>query len=128
MYEVGSFFIPNNNNTTFMEVSPDGIIKCANNCANCQNRIAFPIGTMPFEIKCPYTPINDKKLLPVQYHPPQYNCCQTVKPNGSNENRNNSVCIMFARIIGHFTFGVLRNNEEVCLEFGLGTLCRCQYH
>ena len=61
-----------------MEVSPDGVIKCANNCANCQNRIAFPVGTMPFEIKCPYTPINDKKLLPVQYHPPQYNCCQLL--------------------------------------------------
>ena len=78
MYEVGSFFIPSNNNATFMEVSPDGVIKCANNCANCQNRIAFPVGTMPFEIKCPYTPINDKKLLPVQYHPPQYNCCQLL--------------------------------------------------
>ena len=78
MYEVGSFFIQSNNNATFMEVSPDGVIKCANNCANCQNRIAFPVGTMPFEIKCPYTPINDKKLLPVQYHPPQYNCCQLL--------------------------------------------------
>ena len=78
MYEVGSFFIPSNNNATFMEVSPDGIIKCANNCANCQNHLAFPVGTMPFKIKCPYTPINDKKLLPVQYHPPQYNCCQLL--------------------------------------------------
>ena len=61
-----------------MEVSPDGVIKCANNCANCQNRIGFPVGTMPFEIKCPFTPINDRKLLPVQYHPPQYNCCQLL--------------------------------------------------
>ena len=61
-----------------MEVSPDGVIKCVRNCRNCNNIMQVPVGTMALELKCPYTPITDKKLLPVQYHPPHYNCCQLL--------------------------------------------------
>ena len=33
---------------------------------------------MCLELKCPYTPITEKKLLPVSYYPPQYNGCQLM--------------------------------------------------
>ena len=61
-----------------MEVSPDGVIKCVRNCPNCKNLMQVPVGTMALELKCPYTPITDKKLLPVQYQPPHYYCCQLL--------------------------------------------------
>ena len=76
----------------FMEVSPDGVIKCIKNCANCDNRMQVPFGTMCVEFKCPYTPIHDKKLLPVHYAPPQYNCCQLL----SQMKATNSDVLLFA--------------------------------
>ena len=48
------------------------------NCPNCSNLMDIPCGTMALELKCPYTPIHDKKLLPVHYQPPQYYCCQLL--------------------------------------------------
>ena len=91
-HEVGSFFMDAPNIAQFMEVSPDGVIKCIKNCANCINRMQVPVGTMCVEFKCPYTPIHDKKLLPVQYSPPQYNCCQLL----SQMNATNSDVLLFA--------------------------------
>ena len=78
LYEVGSLLIPAPGRPRFMEVSPDGMIKCMKNCTNCNNRMQIPVGTMPLELKCPYTPINNKTLLPVQYQAPPYYCCQLL--------------------------------------------------
>ena len=76
--EIGSLFIPTANNATFMIVSPDGLISCMANCDRCQDRIHFPTVKLGVEIKCPFTPISNKKILPVHYHPPYYNCCQIL--------------------------------------------------
>ena len=78
LYEVGSFLILTNNMANFMAVSPDGVVTCTRNCANCRNPLQTPFGKMPLEIKCPYTPILDKKILPVQYVPPHYYGCQLL--------------------------------------------------
>ena len=78
LYKVGSFLIPTNNMANFMAVSPDGVVMCTRNCANCRNPLQTPFGKMPLEIKCPYTPILDKKILPVQYVPPHYYGCQLL--------------------------------------------------
>ena len=91
-HEVGSFFMDAPHLAQFMEVSPDGVIKCIRNCGNCSNHMQVPVGTMCVEFKCPYTPINDKKLLPVQYAPPQYNCCQLL----SQMNATNTDVMLFA--------------------------------
>ena len=61
-----------------MEVSPDGVINCIRNCTKCLNLMHVPIGILSLELKCPYTPIKDKRLLPVQYNPPQYYSCQLL--------------------------------------------------
>ena len=79
LYEVGSFLILTNNMANIMAVSPDEIVKCTRNCANCRNPLQTSFGKMPLEIKCPYTPILDlKKILPVQYVPPHYYGCQLL--------------------------------------------------
>ena len=78
LHEVESLHIAAPYFPNFLEVSPDGVIKCVQNCGNCRNLMEVPIGTMCLELKCPYTPIHDKKLLPVQYNPPQYYCCQLL--------------------------------------------------
>ena len=33
---------------------------------------------MALELKCPYSPIQNKTMLPVHYQPPQYYCCQLL--------------------------------------------------
>ena len=78
LHEVGSFHVSAPDFPNFLEVSPDGVIKCVQNCANCTNLMEVPLGTMCLKLKCPYTPIHDKKLLPVQYNAPQYYCCQLL--------------------------------------------------
>ena len=78
LQEVGSLLIPAAGHPRFIEVSPDGIIKCTKNCTKCNNHIQILVGTMPLELKCPYTPIHNKTLLPVHYQPPQYYCCQLL--------------------------------------------------
>ena len=78
LHEVGSILVPAPDLPNFLEVSPDGVIKCIQNCGNCRNLMQVPVGTMCLELKCPYTSIHDKKLLPVQYNPPQYYCCQLL--------------------------------------------------
>ena len=78
LHEVGPLLIPAPGRPRFMEVSPDGVIKCMKNCTNCNNRMQIPVGTMALELKCPYTPINNKTLLPVQYQAPSYYCCQLL--------------------------------------------------
>ena len=78
LHEVGSLFIAAPNFPKFLEVSPDGIITCNNNCGNCSNIMQVPVGTLSLELKCQYTSISNKKMLPVQYQPPQYYCCQLL--------------------------------------------------
>ena len=78
LYQVGSFLILTNNMANFMAVSPDGVVMCTRNCANCRNPLQTPFRKIPLEIKCPYTPILDKKILPVQYVPPHYYGCQLL--------------------------------------------------
>ena len=78
LHEVGSLLIPAPGHPRFIEVSPDGIIKCTKTCTKCNNHMQIPVGTMPLELKCPYTPIHNKTLLPVHYQPPQYYCCQLL--------------------------------------------------
>ena len=70
--------IPAPGHPRFMEVSPDGVIKCVKNCTKCNNHMQVPVGTLALELKCPYTPINNKTMLPVQYQPPSYYCCQLL--------------------------------------------------
>ena len=78
LHEVGSLLIPAPGHPRFIEVSPDGIIKCIKNCAKCNNHMQIPVGTMALELKYPYTPFHNKTLLPVHYQPPQYYCCQLL--------------------------------------------------
>ena len=78
LHEVGSLFIPAPGHPRFIEVSPEGIIKCIRNCGICNNQMQIPIGTMALELKCPYTSIHNKTMLPVHYQPPQYYCCQLL--------------------------------------------------
>ena len=85
LHEVGSFIVPAPGLDKFLEVSPDGVIKCIANCVNCPNRMGFLVGTMPLELKCPYTPIHNKTMLPVHYHPPQYYCCQLLSQMTATE-------------------------------------------
>ena len=77
--EVGSYHIASVTQEKFMLVSPDGIIKCTENCDQpCESKMNFPIGPIVVEIKSPFSPIGNAKMLPVQYHPPHYNVCQIL--------------------------------------------------
>ena len=107
LHEVRSILIPAPGLPNFMEVSPDRIIKCIGNCATCNNLMDIPCGTMALELKCPYTPIHDKKLLPVQYQPPQYHCCQLpiAQPNDCDKHICYDFWILFSRIHGNILCG-----------------------
>ena len=85
LHEVGSFIVPAPGIEKFLEVSPDGVIKCIANCVNYTNHMGIPLGTMALELKCPYTPIKNKTLLPVQYHPCQYYFCQLLSQMTATE-------------------------------------------
>ena len=62
-----------------MLVSPDGCMRCVENCnGNCINRLGVPIGTMALEIKCPFSPIGNKMLMPVNYECPHYYAAQVL--------------------------------------------------
>ena len=79
--ETGIYFVESLNYPKFLGVSPDGMFKCIKPCKrnnSCQSPLNMPVGKMCLELKCPYTPITDKKLLPVSYYPPQYNGCQLM--------------------------------------------------
>ena len=77
--EEGCRILPTAVNDKFMIVSPDGLVKCVNHCdGNCVNLLQLPIGPMALEMKCPYTPIHNKEMLPVQYKCPEYYICQVM--------------------------------------------------
>ena len=78
--ECGCFFIENEHEKYFIEDSPDGMIVCCSDCkgANCRNPLELPFGKLSVEIKCPYTPIDNKTLLPVAYTLPYYYACQVL--------------------------------------------------
>ena len=62
-----------------MLVSPDGSMRCVENCdGNCLNRLSVPIGTMALEIKCPFSPISNKTMMPVNYKCPHYYASQVL--------------------------------------------------
>ena len=76
-----------------MIVSPDGLVKCVDHCdGNCVNLLQLPIGPMALEMKCPYTPIHNKEMLPVQYKCPEYYICQVM----SEMKATNSNTCLFA--------------------------------
>ena len=63
----------------FMLVSPDGSMRCIQNCGgNCVNRLGVPFGTMALEIKCPFTPIMNKMMMPINYQCPHYYAAQVL--------------------------------------------------
>ena len=63
----------------FMLISPDGSMHCIENCnGNCLNRLGVPIGPMALEIKCPFTPLPNKMLMPVTYECPHYYASQVL--------------------------------------------------
>ena len=78
--ECGSYFIANDRENYFIEDSPDGLIVCCSDCkgATCRNPLELPCGKLSVEIKCPYTPISNKTLLPVSYSLPYYYGCQVL--------------------------------------------------
>ena len=78
--ECGSYFIPNELSDSFIEDSPDGLITCVGDCKgkNCRNVLEYPCGKLSIEIKCPFTPIENKTMLPVSYVLPTYNACQVL--------------------------------------------------
>ena len=45
---------------------------------NCVNRLGVPDGNMALEIKCPFSPIENKMLLPVTYSCPHYYAAQVL--------------------------------------------------
>ena len=56
-----------------MTVSADGIMKCLDNCdGGCKNILNLPTGPFILEMKCPYSGISNKEILPVQYSCPHY--------------------------------------------------------
>ena len=61
-------------------VSPDGLLKCVENCGNgqCKNAVEVPIGPLALEIKSHYSPTENKELIPLNYTPPVYNLCQLM--------------------------------------------------
>ena len=66
--EEGCYVLPSSIHEKFMLVSPDGSMCCVENCnGNCVNRLSVPIGTMALEIKCPFSPISNKTIMPVNY-------------------------------------------------------------
>ena len=78
--ECGSYFIANDLENYFIEDSPDGLIVCCSDCkgATCRNPLELPCGKLSVEIKCPYTPISNKTLLPVSYSLPYYYAYQVL--------------------------------------------------
>ena len=63
----------------FMLVSPDGSMHCIQDCGgNCVNRLGLPFGTMALEIKCPFMPIINKMMMPVNYECPHYYAAQVL--------------------------------------------------
>ena len=63
----------------FMLVSPDGSMRCVENCqGNCVNRLGVPFGTMALEIKCPFMPIMNKMMMPINYECPHYYAAQVL--------------------------------------------------
>ena len=77
-FEVGAFFIHHDNVRRFIEVSPDGLVNCPEECDNHNNPLEVPCGSIMVEIKCPFTPLTNKKILPVAYTPPNYYACQLL--------------------------------------------------
>ena len=77
--EDGCHVISSNTHKKFMLVSPDGCMRCVENCnGNCINILGVPIGTMAPEIKCPFSPIENKMLMPVNYECPHYYAAQVL--------------------------------------------------
>ena len=54
-------------------------MRCVKNYnGNCINRLGVPIGTMALKIKCPFSPIENKMLMPVNYECPHYYAAQVL--------------------------------------------------
>ena len=92
--ECGSFFIGAPNYPHLIEDSPDRIIECDGQCEGkrCRNLIGYPFGKLSVEIKCPYSPIKNKMLLPVSYKLPHYNGCQVL----THMRAISTNCLLFA--------------------------------
>ena len=77
--EEGCRILKSSKHENFMVISPDGLICCVEHCdGKCENGLNLPIGLMAVEMKCPYIPIHNKEMLPVQYMCPYYYVCQVM--------------------------------------------------
>ena len=77
--EQGSRILPSSEHEKFMIVSLDGFLRCIDDCrGDCVNRLALPTGNIALEIKCPFSPIDNKLLLPVNYSCPHYYASQVL--------------------------------------------------
>ena len=77
--EDGCRFIETDVKGHFMMVSPDGIVRCIDFCdGNCKNLLQLPIGPMAMEIKCPFSGITNKEIMPVHYKIPSHYVCQVL--------------------------------------------------
>ena len=77
--EEGCQIISSAQHDKFMLVSPNGCIRCVEDCdRNYVNRLGVPIGTMALEIKCPFSLIHNKMLVPVKYECPHYYAPQVL--------------------------------------------------
>ena len=71
--EEGCHITDGNIKKGLMTVSADGLMKCLDNCdGGCKNLLNLPTGPFILEMKCPYSSISNKELLPVQYTCPYY--------------------------------------------------------
>ena len=52
--------------------------------------LELPTGPMALEMKCPYTPIHNKEMLPVHYKCPDYYICQVMSEMKAT---NSNICI-----------------------------------
>lgn len=78
--EVGGIFIERQEDAKFIEVSPDGTIECISesNMHQCSNRLNLPVAPFAIEMKCPFGPLKNPRMLPVHYSPPHYYACQLL--------------------------------------------------
>ena len=62
----------------FMLISPDGSMRCVQDCgSNCVNRLGY-LGTMALEIKCSFMPIINKMMMPINYECLHYYAAQVL--------------------------------------------------
>ena len=83
--EDGCKLLSSTNYDHFMTVSSDGILKCVEHCDGaCINLLNVPDRKMTIEMKCPYSGIINKEILPVHYECPHYYVCQVLSQMHAN--------------------------------------------